>query len=108
MSIRKPVLTLIAAAALATAALPASQASAAGPVYVAPVGGGTTGAPWPVWALGAGVLSIMVRAAYVYRTECRELTGAEAFGGMVGPWPVYHQPNNKCAATARAPIVGRY
>ena len=108
MSTRKPVLTMIAAAALATAALPASQASAAGPVYVAPVGGGATGAPWPVWALGLGVVSIMARAAYVYRTECRELTGAEAFGGMVGPWPIYHQPNNKCGATARAPIVGRY
>ena len=107
MSIRKPLLTMIAAATLATAALPASQASAAGPVYVAPVGGGTTGAPWPVWALGAGVLSIMVRAAYVYRTECRELTGAEAFGGM-GPWPIYHQPKNQCGATARAPIMGRY
>ena len=104
MSFRKPVLTLIAAAGLATAALPAAPA-AASPVYVASA---SSSAPWPVWALGLGVVSIMARAAYVYRTECRELTGAEAFGGMVGPWPIYHQPNNKCGATARAPNVGRY
>ena len=109
MSCRKPVFTIIAAAALATAALPATPALATSPAYVA-VGGGASGAPWPVWALGLGVFSIMARAAYVYRTECRELTSAEAFGGMVGPWPLYHQPRSQCGATARAstPVVGRY
>jgi len=106
MSYRKPILTMIAAAALGTAALPAAPA-AASPVYVASA---SSGAPWPVWTLGLGVVSIMARAAYVYRTECRELTGAEAFGGMVGPWPLYHKARNHCGAKARgsAPVVGRY
>ena len=72
--IRKSLLAATAAAALAV--LSGTQAQAHSP---AP-------AQWPVWALGGGVLSIMVRAAYVYRTECRELTAEEAFGGM-GPWP---------------------
>ena len=99
MSIRKPLLAMTAALALAAAALPAAPALANTP---------TAGAPWPVWALGGGVLSIMVRAAYVWRTECRELTSQEAFGGMVGPWPIYHQPRNQCGVTAaRAPVVVR-
>ena len=58
--------------------------------------------------MGGGVASLMLRAAYVYRTECRELTLEEAFGGVVGPWPLYHQARNQCGATARAPVVGRY
>ena len=100
----KRILTLAAAATLALAALPIQQASATTKVYVATAGT----APWPVWALGGGVLSLMVRAAYVYRTECRELTAAEAFGGAVGPWPLYHQASNQCAATPGSPVVGRY
>ena len=83
------------AAALAVAALSGTQAQAHSPVA----------APWPVWALGGGVLSIMARAAYVYRTECRELTAEEAFGGM-GPWPAYQRVNNKCKPAA-APVIAR-
>ncbi len=105
MPYRKRILTLAAAATMALAALPVQQASATTTVY-APSPGGA--APWPVWILGGGVLSVMVRAAYVYRTECRELTSAEAFGGAVGPWPLYHQASNQCGASARAPVVGRY
>ena len=97
MPTRKRILTLAAAATLALAALPVQQAAASGPA-----------APWPVWALGGGVASLMLRAAYVYRTECRELTLEEAFGGVVGPWPLYHQARNQCGATARAPVAGRY
>ena len=104
MPYRKRILTLAAAATLALAALPIQQASATTNVYVATSGA----APWPVWALGGGVLSLMVRAAYVYRTECRELTVAEAFGGAVGPWPLHHQASNQCGATSRSPVVGRY
>jgi len=90
------------AAVLAVAALSGTQAQAHSP---AP-------APWPVWAMGGGVLSIMVRAAYVYRTECRELTVEEAFGGM-GPWPVYQRVNNQCKpaaapVVARTAVIGRY
>jgi hypothetical protein len=105
MTIRKPILAIIAALTLAAAVLPATQASATTAIVA---GGGATGAPWPVWALGAGVLSIMVRAAYVYRTECRELKTEEAFGGMVGPWPIYHQAKSQCGGADRAPVVGRY
>ena len=105
MSNRKHILALTLTAALAAMALPATQAHATGAVYIAPA---AAGAPWPVWALGGGGVSLMLRAAYVYRTECRELTGAEAFGGMVTPWPLYHQARNQCAPAARAPIVGRY
>jgi len=104
MSCRKPIITLTLAAALAAAAFPVQQASAS--TYVVAASSGAV--PWPVWALGGSVLSIMVRAAYVYRTECRELTSEEAFGGAVGPWPIYHQVRNQCGATARAPVVGRY
>ncbi len=104
MPFRKPLLALVAAASFAAAALPATQAAATTPVVV--TAGGTS--PWPVWLLGAGVVSLMARAAYVYRTECRELTREEAFGGVAGPWPLYHQANNKCAPAARAPVMGRY
>ncbi len=95
--IRKSLFALTAAAALAATALSGTQALA----------NGTSPAPWPVWALGGGVLTIMARAAYVYRTECRELTTEEAFGGM-GPWPVYHQARNQCKPTAAPAVVGRY
>ncbi len=104
MPYRKCILALAAAASFALAALPATQAAASGVVVVTP---GAT-APWPVWALGGSVLSIMVRAAYVYRTECRELTAEEAFGGAVTPWPLYHQARNQCGTAGRAPVVGRY
>ncbi len=106
MSIRNYIFALAAAGSLAAVALPTTEALAAGPIYVASA---SASAPWPVWALGGGVLSIMVRAAYVYRTECRELTVEEAFGGM-GPWPVYHQVRSQCKAPAPAPVavVGRY
>ena len=109
MSIRKPLLALTATAAFAAAALPTTPAQATSVIYAAPA---TASAPWPVWVLGGGVLSIMVRAAYVYRTECRQLTGEEAFGGM-GPWPVYHQARNQCKPAAapviaRSSVVGRY
>ena len=105
MSCRKPILTLILAAALAAAALPVQQATAS-PVYVAAASTGA--APWPVWLLGGGVASLMLRAAYVYRTQCRELTGEEAFTGMVPLWPAYQQSKNQCAPPARSPVAGRY
>jgi hypothetical protein len=106
MSCRKPILTLTLAAALAAAALPVQQAAATTPVYVAAASAGA--APWPVWLLGGGVASLMLRAAYVYRTQCRELTVEEAFTGTVPLWPAYQQSRNQCAPAARAPVVGRY
>ena len=106
MLYHKHVLTLAAATTFAFATLPVKQAAATTPVYGAAASSGA--APWPVWLLGGGVASLMLRAAYVYRTHCRELTGEEAFTGMVPLWPAYQQSKNQCAPPARSPVVGRY
>ena len=107
MSNRKLILAVISAAAMATAGLPATQASAASVIVSGATGGGV-GAGWPVWALGGGVLSVMIRAAYVYRTQCRELTAEEAFTGLAVVWPAYQRNQSKCGPAASTPVVGRY
>jgi hypothetical protein len=90
---------LTASFTLSAMGLSTQPAAAAAPLPVyhpAPLG-----AAWPVWALMGGVVSLMLRAAYVQNTECRELTLDEAISGMAPIWPVYHQANNRCGAPAR-------
>jgi hypothetical protein len=107
MSNRKRIIAIAIAAAMAATALPLTQASAA-PIITSATAGGGAGAGWPVWALGGGVISLMLRAAYVYRTQCRELTQEEAFTGVGAAWPVFQQYQSKCAPVAASPVVGRY
>jgi hypothetical protein len=79
-------------------------------------GGGHGAAPWPVWVLGIGVVSLMLRAAVVYNRECRELTSEEAMTGMIPLWPAYHQPVSQCGGPVvvekvrvrRGAVVSRY
>jgi hypothetical protein len=77
------------AGTLATTQQAAAQAPAPA-VVVTPV------APWPVWVLGGGVISLMVRAAVVQNQQCRELTTDEAITGMVPLWPLYQREDNRC------------
>ena len=88
---------LCAGLAISALGLSARPASALPPVIV-PVAASSA---WPVWVLAGGVVGIMIRAAYVYNTECRELTQGEAFGGTLPIWPAYHVKNNRCGAPAR-------
>ena len=92
--------SLSASIALAALGLSTQQSAAvpAAPVVVVTTAGTSA---WPVWVLGGGVVSLMLRAAYVYNTECRELTSNEAFTGVVPLWPVYHKPSNQCFMPAR-------
>ena len=112
MLYRTRILAVAAVGLLATAALPSNKAQA---FFFHPhhavVAAGGGGAGWPVWVLGGGVLSLMLRAAVVYNRECRELTQEEAITGMVPLWPVYHQPRNRCGGATPAvggAVVGRY
>ena len=71
-------------------------------------GGGHASAPWPVWVLGIGTLSLIIRGVVVYRTECRELTTEEAIGGLSVLWPVFHQSRSQCPdAVAAVPVRPR-
>lgn len=70
-------------------------------------GGGGAG-PWPVWVLGISALSIIIRGAVVWNTECRELTLEEALGGTSPLWPVFHKPRSQCPdALAAVPVRPR-
>ena len=84
-------LGLVAATAATVATTQQAAAQAAAPVVVT-----TTISPWPVWVLGGGVISLMVRAAVVQNQECRELTTDEAITGRVPLWPLYHRSNDRC------------
>jgi hypothetical protein len=91
---------------------PPGQGGGGGAVAV----GSHASAPWPVWVLGIGVISLMIRAAVVYNRECRELTSAEAMSGMIPLWPAYHQPVSQCGGPVvveqtrvrRGAVVSRY
>ena len=86
---------LSASIALAALGLSAKQSSAQNRPPIIVTGAGAGGA-WPVWVVGGGVVSLMLRAAYVYNSECRELTTSEAITGTAPLWPVYHQRNDRC------------
>ena len=97
MLYRTRILAVAAVGLLATAALPSNKAQA---FFFHPhhavVAAGGGGAGWPVWVLGGGVVSLMVRAAVVHVQECRELTNTEAMTGMVPVWPLTRQVDNRC------------
>jgi hypothetical protein len=61
-----------------------------------PVGGSTT--PVPVIGLIAGVVSVMLNAAIVWHTQCRELTTQEAISSSFLPLVgmAFNQNANKC------------
>ncbi len=100
-------LATIALAATLGATSVTITSSQATPVIAAPVAVAHAGgaAPWGLFAFGGAVVSLMIRAAVVWNTECRELTSEEAFTGLAPIWPVFHKPMNKCAPapTSRTP-----
>ena len=82
----------LAASAFTLSSRPAS-ANLLPPVYhAAPLG-----AAWPAWSVMGAVVGIMVRAAYVYNTECRELTLDEAITGMA---PMAVEPSRVALLTS--------
>ena len=56
-----------------------------------------TTTPWAGIIMGASVVSVMINAAIVYRTQCRELSFQEAYASTL---PVigwfFNQQNNQC------------
>ena len=54
--------------------------------------------PWPVIILGAGVVSVILNAAIVSQTQCRELTQQEAFTSLFLPFfgIAMNQHNDHC------------
>ena len=99
----KKLIKISVAATLSLAALGLSCQQVSAQVIGAPavvVGstGGASSAVAPI-VLGGAVLSIMIRAAYVHSTECRELTTEEALTGVLPIWGVYHKTNNKCGGS---------
>jgi len=62
------------------------------PVQIQP-----TTTPWAPIVMGASVVSVMINAAIIYQTQCRELTFQEAYAStlpVIG-W-LFNQQNNQC------------
>jgi len=59
---------------------------------------GSTPSPWPVIAIGAGVVSIMINGIIVAQTQCRELTSSEAMASFFLPFlgMAFNQQHNLC------------
>jgi hypothetical protein len=58
----------------------------------------STATPWAVIVVGAGVVSVMINAAVVYQTQCRELTLQEAYSSAFLPvigW-LFNQQHSQC------------
>lgn len=87
---------VVAAAAL----LPTTQSASAKPAII------VTPAAGVGIFMGAGA-STMLRAAYVWNTECRYLTFNEAVTGLLPIWPLFHKPDNQCVTTQRITRVKR-
>ena len=73
----------------------------------APVSSSHTPTPWAIIGLVAGVATLMFNAAYVWQTECRELTLDEAMTASALPvvGMAINQargPHRPCAAAAPA------
>jgi hypothetical protein len=54
--------------------------------------------PWVAIIMGASVASVMINAAIVHQTQCRELTFQEAYASISLPvigW-FFNQQNNQC------------
>lgn len=67
-------------------------------VVPCPVQVQTTTTPWAAIVMGASVVSVMINAAIVHQTQCRELSLPEAYASMSLPligW-VFNQQNNQC------------
>ena len=101
MSRRVVALAVSACLAVSTIGLSAQPAAAAPPAIIPPVHVAPLAAAWPAWTVIGAVVGIMVRAAYVQNTECRELTLEEAVTGMAPFWPAFHKVNNRCGVPAR-------
>jgi hypothetical protein len=58
----------------------------------------TAPTPWPVIVLGASVVSVILNAAIVSNTQCRELTQQEALSSLLLPFIgfAFNKQNNKC------------
>jgi hypothetical protein len=59
-----------------------------------PAIGQPTPTPWVVIAIGASVVSVMLNAAIVSRTQCRELTLQEAYSSVFLPFVGIANKNN--------------
>jgi hypothetical protein len=59
---------------------------------------GSTPSPWPVIAIGAGVVSIIINGIIVAQTQCRELTSNEAMASFFLPFlgMAFNQQHNLC------------
>jgi len=68
------------------------------PFIPCPVQVQTTTTPWAAIISGASVVSVIINAAIIHQTQCRELTFQEAFTSMSLPvigW-FFNQQNNQC------------
>ena len=74
----------------------ADTADAGVPFIPCPVAAGPK--PWIVLGLGAGVISLMLNAAIVAHTECRELALNEAYASLFLPFLglALNQHHNHC------------
>jgi hypothetical protein len=52
----------------------------------APCGFGHAGSPWPAVAVIVGVVGVMTNAAWVWHTQCRELSSGEAMTSTFLPF----------------------
>jgi hypothetical protein len=76
--------------------LTADTAFASVPLPCPPIPAGPT--PWPVIVIGAAVVSVILNAAIVSNTQCRELTQQEALSSLLLPFIgiAMNQKMNKC------------
>jgi len=88
MKIRK----LVAVAAIV------GLASSTASIAPASAHGGYWGSPWPVVAVVVGVAGVMTNAAYVWHTQCRELSSQEAMTSTFLPFVgmAFNAHANKC------------
>lgn len=85
------------AACGAVAAFRTIDSANADPVIIpCPVQPTTT--PWTAIIMGASVVSVMINAAIVHQTQCRELTFQEAYASMSLPFVgwLFNQQHNQC------------
>jgi hypothetical protein len=92
MSVRNIVAAVAAVAIAATAASPAF----ANRYYWWHHAGHVS--PWPAFLIVGAVASVELDAAIVWHTQCRELTGQEAFTSFFLPVVgiAFDESNNKC------------
>ena len=59
--------------------------------------------PWVAIAFGAGVVSVMVNAAVIGQTQCREMTVEEAWTAAMLPFAgmLFNRQNSQCSRPVR-------